>query len=138
MFLSDSEFRQALADTLKIDVAKLGSYWDRQCKQAHESAYLDVRGALLARGFTAAQADSWARGAEFERDIGLFWALVRGMGVANIGSEFIDRLDRRAELQTVMVEIASGEPQEPAGTPPRIDYGVLNTSNDEWTKETVL
>jgi len=138
VFLTDSEFRQALADTLKVDVAKLGAYWDRQCKQAHESAYLDVRGALLARGFTATQADSWARGAEFERDIGLYWAFVRGMGVHNIGSEFIDRLDRRVELQTVMVEIASGAPQEPAGTPPRIDFGTLVTTEDRWTRETVL
>ena len=136
MFLTDTDFRQALADTLKMDVAKLGAYWDRQCKQAHESAYLDVRGALLARGFSASQADSWARGAEFERDIGLFWALVRGAGVHNYGSDFIDRLDRRAELMTVMVEVESGAPQEPSGTPPRIDSGVLDTSEDRWTRET--
>lgn len=142
--MADKDFRQDLADTLKIDVADLGAYWDRLCKQSHESAYLDIRGALLARSFTVGQIDSWGRGAEFERDIGLYWALVRGARVHNIGGDEIERLDRRAELLTVMVELDSGAVQEPAGEPARISYGVLSTTNlstgedDPWTRETVL
>jgi hypothetical protein len=142
MFLVDKDFRQALADTLKVDVADLGSYWDRQCQQAHNSAYLDIRGALLARGFLSAQIDTWDRGAEFERDIGLYWALVRGAGVHQFDPTFVDRLDRRAELMTVMVEMVGGDPEPPAGDPGRISFGMLNTTDpvtgadDKWTRDT--
>jgi hypothetical protein len=142
-FLTDTEFRQSLADTLKVNAAELGGYWDRLCQEAHLSAYRDVRGALLMRGFAPGQIDQWDRGAEFERDLGLYWALVRGSNVHSFDQTAIDRLDRRKELETVMVELAGGAPQVPAGTPPRIEFGVLSTTDadgndDRWTKDTPL
>lgn len=143
MFVSDSTFRLAVAAALKMDVADLGAYWDAQAQRAHQSAYLDIRGALLARGFTAAQVDAWARGEEFEHDIGLFWALVRGGRPAHITEEMLAALDRRAELATVTVEIDSGTPQTPSTVPGRIVAGVLATvdadgNDDRWTRDTVI
>lgn len=143
MFLTDSDFRTALAGALKVDAADLAKYWDLQCQQAHESAYLDIRGALLVRGFTATQVDLWDRGGEFERDIGIFWACVRGLASAALDPVALDRLDRRAELMTVLVEVAGGAPQEPAATPGRIVAGMFSTTDvngddDVWTRDTEL
>lgn len=137
MFLTDDEFRESLAITLKIDVGRLGKHWDLLCQEAHKSAYFDVRGALLARGYAASEVDNWDRGPEFERDIGLFWALLRGSRFHNYGTDVVDKLDRREELKSVMVENL-GTVQIPSGTPPRIDGGLLDTTNDEWTVDTPL
>lgn len=147
MFLTDDDVRQSVAGLLKMDVAGLAGYWDRLVKECHASAYYDVRGALLQRGFTAAQVDAWDRGAEFERDLTLYWCLVRGgLQVHAISAEQLDRLDRRKELETVLVETAAA-PQPPAQEPGRIVSGVLATSyvtadgvtvEDRWTRDTVL
>lgn len=143
MFLDPKDFRQATADTLKVNVAELGEYWDRLCEQAQQSAFRDIRGALITRGFTAAQVDTWDRGEEFERDIGLYWVLIRGAGVQRLySSEDIAKLDRREELKTTLVEIASGAPQDPAAVPAKISGGQFVTEidgvADRWTKDTVL
>lgn len=143
MFLSDTDFRATVAAALKVDPANLARYWDAELQRCHESAYKDIRGALLVRGFTAAQADAWDRGAEFERDIGLYWACVRGIGAMALDPVALDRLDRRAELMTVMVEVAGGATQNPAATPGRISAGMLGTTDadgnhDRWTRHTRL
>lgn len=139
-FITREDFRQSLADTLKVSVPELGANWDRQCEEAMRSAYLDIRGALIQRGFTAAQISLWERGAEFQRDIGLYWALVRSGSTVPMDDRILERLDRRKELMTVVVEIDSGEPQVPAYSPPRVQVGVIgntdaNGNEDRWTKD---
>ena len=147
MFLTDDDVRQSVAGLLKMDVAGLAGYWDRLVKECHASAYYDVRGILLQRGFTSAQVDTWDRGAEFERDLTLYWCMVRGGTIVPAASsEQLDRLDRRKELETVLVESAAA-PQPPAHDPGRISHGVMATTytdadgveqTDRWTKDTVL
>lgn len=147
MFLTDADVRLAVAGTLKVDPADLAGYWDDLIRQCHQSAYWDVRGALLQRGFTAAQVDAWDRGAEFERDLTIYWCLVRGGTlVPALSAEALDRLDRRAELAAVLVETAAA-PQPPARTPGQIAAGVLADTytdaagavrTDRWTRDTVL
>lgn len=140
-FLTREEFRQSLADTLKVSVSDLGSNWDRQCEEAMRSAYLDIRGALVQRGFTAAQVLAWERGAEFQRDIGHYWALVRSGAAVPMDDRILERLDRRKELMTVVVEIDTGVPQAPAYSPPRVQVGKIGSvdsdgNEDFWTKDT--
>lgn len=147
MFLTDPDVRQSVAGLLKQDAATLAGYWDRLIQECHASAYYDVRGALLQRGFTVAQVDGWDRGAEFERDLTLYWCMVRGgLHVHAISAEQLDRLDRRKELETVLVETAAA-PQPPAHDPGRITHGVLATTytdaagadrEDRWTRDTRL
>lgn len=144
MFLTDSDFRQSVADTLKMNVSALSAYWDRLAVEAHTTAYKDIRGALLARGFSAAQIDAWDRGQEFERDLGLYWALVRGAGLHQYQREFVDALDRREELKAVHVETIAGAPQDPSGSPAKISSGRFDTTDpttgeeDTWTRSTPL
>lgn len=137
MFLTDDEFRDSLAVTLKVDVAKLGKHWDLLCQEAHKSAYLTVRGELLKRGYPTNQIDSWDRGAEFERSIGLFWALLRGSAFHNYGTEYFEKFDRREELTSVMLEM-DGIVVAPSAIPSRIDGGLLNTESDRWKVDTPL
>ncbi len=138
MFLTDIAFRQTIADVLKTDVSKMAPGWDRVCQDAHETAYKDIRRALLARGFSAAAIDAWDSGEEFERDIGVWWAMnkARAAGLCKITTEDIQPFDRREELKTVFVETSAGVPQLPSGTPPAIAAGRFDTTNDTWTRET--
>ena len=138
MFLTVDQMKQAIADTLKVDLSALEAYWTNLATECNRSGYLDVRGALLKRGFLAAQVDAWDRGAEFQRDIGLYWAFVRGVGLHNYDQSFIDKLDRRKELETVMVEIDGGATQLPSGTPAQIGGGVMTTIYDTWTRDTPI
>lgn len=137
MFLTDEEFRAHVSGAVKTGLSDMAGYWDSLCQKAHESAYFDVRGALLARGFTAAQVDQWPRGAEYERDIGLYWVGIRSDLMEN-DLERLKLLDRRQELMTVMVELPNGQPQDPTGPPQLIYVGLLDDSCDRWTRNTPL
>jgi len=138
MFLSDSEFTTHVAASLKVASSDLASYWSEIAGKAHQSAYYDIRGALINRGFSAAQVDAWERGAEFERDIGLWWAIIRGGRPAHIDDQMMEALDRRMELKTVAVEVSSGAAQEPGGNQSNIVSGTLDTTTDRWTKDTLV
>lgn len=142
MFLTDIEFRKVVAGALKVREQELAGYWDQIAQDAHGRAYKQVRGALLARGFTAAAVDNWDRGAEFEHDLGLFWCMVLGDWPSR-DLEQIKLLDRRKELETVPVELDTGVPQEPTGTPSRMAAGRFNTTDtvygdDRWTRDTPI
>lgn len=105
---------QALADTLKVAVEDLDDAWGRIARDAEAAARAEVRGRLLARGCTAAQADGWDRLAEYARDIGLYFALVRGAGLHGYEDKWVARLDRRGELDASVVRSAGARPPSAA------------------------
>ena len=84
----------------------LAAYWDNIITDANNSAWEDIREKLGRRGFTETQIDTWDRSEEFNKDIGLYWCLVKGGVGHNYDDRFIRQLDRRAELETIQVTIA--------------------------------
>lgn len=117
-FVTDGQLLAMVADRLKVRPADLPAYWaDSITPQANESAYQEVLGRLLDRGFTKTQIDQWDRGAEFQQAIGLYLALVNGGAYAGYDAGVLQMLDRRKELKEVLVFI-SGEWVKPVGDRP--------------------
>lgn len=131
-FITDAVLKTHVAAVLKFDESTLPAYWNNLIASANESAYLDIRGALIQRGYLANQVDVWPRGAEFNRDLGVFWALVKGAGLHNYDDKFIKLLDRREELKDVLVEGIDAVVQTPQGSPAAVGYGNASTTNDRF------
>lgn len=108
--------------------------WDRHCADASAAAYQDIRGALLARGFTDDQINAWDRLEEFSRALGTYWALYAGMGLQGGYDDRFEQFDRRAELATIPVTI-DGALQLPAlGDPSVIGAGRLTDTDTSFTR----
>ena len=129
-FITDATLTTKVAGILKLAEADLPSYWTVIIADANLSAYQDIVGHLLRRGFTKAQIDTWDRGAEFQKDIGLFWCLVKGAGLHGYDDKFIRLLDRRKELDEVFI-IDGSMALEPAGVE-QYGSGRLTTDNDQF------
>jgi hypothetical protein len=120
-FITADELKQIVADALHQTTAQLPSEWDRIVFLSNQTAFMDIRGKLLQRGYDTAQMLNWDRGPEFQRDLGLYWSLVRGAGLHGYDDKFINKLDRRKELEICLVEIgglttnASNQPQPVQG-----------------------
>lgn len=136
-FITDADLKQYLADTLKVDMGTMPTAWGRIVTAANSAAFLDIRGGLIRRGYRAADILNWDRGAEFNRDIGLYWCLVRGAGLHGYDDRFIKCFDRRKELTEVLVELG-GDPQPPTFDPSGVEHGDVETDNDRWSMDDVL
>jgi hypothetical protein len=104
----------ALAADLHTPAAELPASWANVLPRALDRGYYQVRDALLARGYTAAQVDAWDRRAEFNLEQSLFWALT-------FGANLIDGFDPRAieprdgtKLLATLTVTANGVPLFPA------------------------
>ncbi len=102
-FITDTQARQAVADALKVELASLPDYWTNLVSEANIAAYGEIQGCLIGRGYTQAQVDSWDRGAEFQKQLAVFWSLTRGGGLAGYDDRFIKLFDRRKDLLSVQV-----------------------------------
>ncbi|MDE2097714.1 MAG: hypothetical protein KGL39_10735 [Patescibacteria group bacterium] len=135
-FIADADLQVALEDMLKVPRDSLGSgdsaYVQDILHDANVSAYQEIQGRLLRRGITQAQLDSWDRGAEFQKSIGLYWTLINAAGLSQaIEPAVIKALDRRSELS--VVELYSGGVPLVPPTPPAeglVTTGVMDTSTD--------
>lgn len=130
MFLTDAQIVPLLAAQLKIDLATgtLDPFWLTLLATAHSRAYNEIVMRLVQRGYTQAQVDAWDRGAEFEQDLAVFWALSQGAGLqADADLKGVERLDRRAELDTVSV-LNAGVLISP-GSAGRIGFGTHDDTN---------
>lgn len=98
------------------------------------AAYQEIVSRLAYRGFSQSQIDAWDRGAEFERDIALFWCLVKLGGLENADDKFIERLDRRDEIDEAIITTGGTvvEPDDEDGGP--IGFGALDTSQSEFVR----
>ena len=115
-FIPDSDLLQRVANVLQVgDPANLPGFWQDLVSNANAAAYQDIYTRLIARGFTIAQVAGWDRAVEFQRDIGLYWALLRGGAVGQYPDAY-KGLDRRRELENVMVTI-NGVLQTAGGPP---------------------
>lgn len=121
-FVRDADVVGAIQSALAVSSLDAGTPWEGIAHVANMAAYGQIRAALLKRGFSAAQVDSWDQGAEFQLDLATYWALVRGGLTKDFDPKFIDRLDRRKELATVYVT-AAGNAVNPAS--PRVARGEI-------------
>jgi hypothetical protein len=106
-------------------------YWTEIVGDSLDEAYQEILTRLAARGFTPAQIASWDRRAAFERDIALWWCLVKGAGLHDFEDKFISKLDRRAELDTVTLTI-DGEVEDPESEDAAVGFGTLDDTNSTF------
>lgn len=134
-FLTDDDLKGSVKAFLKVKASEaLPTYWDEIITRSNDSAYQDIVGVLLGRGYTMSQISTWDRREEFNRDIGMFWALTRGMGAHDYSDIHIMKLDRRKELQTVALQ-TSNEQKDPERIEGIIVSGTLDDEDDLYTRE---
>lgn len=135
-YLTDAALESKAHDRLGLAASEdLPDRYASVVTDANTAAYQDIRRALLRRGFTQAQIDAWDDRVEFNRDIGLYW-IFAGQPNQSADDTWIEKLNRREELETVAVMI-DGEVVEPGATGSRpIGWGLLDDSNDAVTMDT--
>jgi hypothetical protein len=118
------DLKQSVADILKeADVAALEPRWDRQIPLAIQTAYSDLVGILLARGYTIGQLDQWDNRVTYNRQQALFWLYTEaGLGQGYDDKE-IDKLDRRKELKETATIMVNGTPVTPGNEDAAGAYG---------------
>jgi hypothetical protein len=90
-----------VASLLGLDSSSLPAKVELTITDSLEAASNEVHSALRSRGLTQEQAAAWTRWPEFERDIALYWTLVKHGALHSYSAEFIDKLNRVEELKTV-------------------------------------
>ena len=128
MFVTDTELKARVASLMSVAPSGLAAKWDMIVRDSNRAAYNEIVGVLSGRGYTAAQIAAWVRGEEFEADIGLYWALVKGGGLEGYSDTFINKLDRREELAEVDV-VVDGVVVDP-DSEGDIGFGDFDTTGD--------
>lgn len=107
MFIQDADLTSALRDVLQRAGGAQGNlrpFWNSIITNANNKAYWEIVERFMHRGYSKAIIDQWDRGAEFQRDIGLWWALEMGLAMdpETYNPEALKpyQLDRRSELET--------------------------------------
>lgn len=115
-WITQTQLEQALADTLKVDIADLQDYWQRIAAQAliDSTAYLTQL--LLQKGYTSAQIDSWDYIVSYSQDYAIYLSLVKGGGLADFDPEFIKQLNRAPQLKDITSISIGGVMQTPAAS----------------------
>ena len=143
MFTSDGTAQQDLADVLKLSgTAALAGWQVNLVNRLHQAAYNQILAALVARGYTPAQVQSWDAGADFERSITLHLVLSGG-GAADAGAvsdRFVANLDWRPLLsdgpggRQAILLTSGGAVVLPAGPVGQPNFGQADTSGDvfQW------
>jgi hypothetical protein len=132
-FITDAELMDALATELKIDPSNLSPEHIRAVKPSNNKAYWDIVDHLMRRGFLKERIDLWDRGAEFQRDLGCFYALAQLGVYGGYDPETMKYLDRRKELNHVLISVA-GKWEKPTENEaglvttagPSIEAGIFN------------
>jgi len=138
MFFTADDLQEAVSKLLQKGV--LAEFWKPICDASNQSAYWEIVGRLSARGYSRTQIDAWDRGQEFQRSIGLFWALNHPAAIApadEYGRDNLKYFDRRDELsgnasagiEAVQVTI-DGEFQSPENPQGQMIAGPMDTSDD--------
>jgi hypothetical protein len=129
-FVTDQEIQDQVRAVLSLDNMDQASGWPRICRAANRSAYGMILGALMRRGFSQAQADGWDRGEEFQTDLALWVAIVRGGLAKDYDPKYLTLFDRRDELKDAFVT-AGGVAVTPAT--PRVAVGQMANCGDMFS-----
>jgi len=136
-YLSDDALKRALRDRLGLAAsAVLPDRWNQVVTDANATGYQDILNHLRARGYTPAQIDGWDSRAVFNRDLGLFWALTNGAGLHGFDDRYINKLDRRAELDSLLI-LVGGVAVDPGdtGAEGQISTGPIKRDSDKFDFE---
>lgn len=133
-FNTSAQITTKLADVQHVSEANLTTgATSTIISDSLNAAYQEIVSRLAYRGYTQSQIDSWDRGAEFERDIALFWCLVKLGGLENADDKFIARLDRRAEIDEIIVTVG-GAVVDPDVDEGPVSFGYLDTDRSEFVR----
>lgn len=104
-WITDAELRGAMAHSLKVTDAGLAAdaAWPDIITESNQSACDDITSILLGRGYTIGQIDLWDRRVEFNKDLGRYWSFVRGNCANTYSDVLINKLDRRKDLEKVVI-----------------------------------
>lgn len=114
-WVTPAAVKTALAAILKKSEASLQGYWDTIINDAVGDAYADLTSILLAKGYTIGQLDSWDERERYNKDLALFWCLVKGGGLSTYNDVNINKLDSRAGLEKSATIMIGGNPVTPGG-----------------------
>ncbi len=137
-----AQVKRAFAPVLSTSPERLEPRYDDVLEGALVKANSAVDGALLGRGYSAAQAQAWDRRAEFVTDLAVFWALATGGLFADLDQAVLDRFDRRKELDLAAVLIGGAlqgpQPVTDGGSLGGLGGGRFDTTGYRITMDTVF
>lgn len=123
-WITDAELKTALADALnKSDPTKL-NVSNAQLEKANRWAAGCIHDVLVGRGFSD-YLDTWDRRKEFNECLGLYWLFTLGGVPYSNGDLFVNKLDRRKELETarIFVDGAAVRPTQDTDSSPAGSVG---------------
>jgi hypothetical protein len=126
-FITEDELTDQVQATLQLAEIDPAGGWPRTVQAANRAAYGTILRALMRRGFSLEQADQWDDGREFQTDIGLWFAILRGGLSKDYDPKYLEMFDRRPELATATITI-NGVIVTPAVT--ASSSGALDTTSD--------
>lgn len=104
-FTTVEKFKDKIKVLVTSHDLKLDNSETTELRRRLSESYNEIEGALLARGISAVEISTWARGEEFQLDIATYWyCRSKGWGAKNTDEQdWVKPFDRRAELQTVAI-----------------------------------
>jgi hypothetical protein len=110
-FTTDDRFYNRIKKIAGEQKTQLSDIDKEAALLALNTAYQDIVGVLTARGLSAVEISSWARGEEFQLDIATYWyGRVSGWSTTNEGDrDWLTVFDRRQELNNIAIIDNSGE-----------------------------
>ena len=138
-FIDDPTLNTALQD-LRASNDHLKAYWNSIVTAANAKAYLTILTALQNRGWRYDVVNQWDRGVEFQRSIGIWYAIqeVASLAPDKYSHVALTALDRREELKTTNLTI-NGVWQDPTEIYGQPQTGVENQSGmDEYVTRQVI
>jgi hypothetical protein len=136
-FLTDDVMQGFVLDALKLDPANnsIAQHVIDISSSANARAYNEIQRRLTAIGYAQAQIDSWDHGAEYQRDLGLFFAFAdEGLNAGERDKNWLELKDRRLELDQVKVIFVGGVAISRTVPTAEFGYGPLNTSTDAFVR----
>ncbi len=101
MFIDSTILTQAVHDVLQLDAStSLGAYWTTLVDRALNFSYWEIVNRLMQRGYSKSVIDQWDRGAEFQKDLGVWYCLqwISTQTVLKVEQSSISLVDRRTDL----------------------------------------
>ena len=93
-FIADSDLQLALESVFKQNGGQLTTNvpaWSQIITQANSDAYALIQEKLLERGFTLTKIQSWDFGTNYQTEIGVYKALIKGAGLHGYDDKFINQ-----------------------------------------------
>ncbi len=114
-YVSDAVLLQDVAHALGLgSAAGLAPHWADTVADANRMAVADLTAALLAKGYTPADVDSWDDRVAYNRRLGLLFALTLGNPLGNYPDTFLATLDARKDLAAAGLIRVAGVARAPA------------------------